>query len=259
MIHNITPIISKKYCTWVDKCFDFSASCLTLWRSWVWNGLPQRNCPIAAWMNGSCQGTARAQPGHSQAPRQRALPFFSEVHDEINKSWRVPYYMPLLLLPSLRLKAQKKKDTTACLPWMSQWPRISAHPLAIGWKAKAAHPSKPCRTTSALAGRAYSSAGQPASVLHSMVVLQVFQAKLLCSMDESNPNPAAFNELCSATDLALHATKMTAQAIGRSMPSLVVLERHLWLNLTEMKNADKVPFLDSLVSPTGLLDNKTRL
>ncbi len=38
---------------------DFSASCLTLWRSWVWNGLPQRNCPIAAWMNGSCQGTAR--------------------------------------------------------------------------------------------------------------------------------------------------------------------------------------------------------
>ncbi len=143
MIHNITPIISKKYCTWVDKCFDFSASCLTLWRSWVWNGLPQRNCPIAAWMNGSCQGTARAQPGHSQAPRQRALPFFSEVHDEINKSWRVPYYMPLLLLPSLRLKAQKKKDTTACLPWMSQWPRISAHPRPLAGRQKQpTHPNR---------------------------------------------------------------------------------------------------------------------
>ncbi len=57
--------------------------------------------------------------------------------------------------------------------------------------------------TSALAGRAYLSAGQAASALHSKVVLQVLQAKLLCSMDESNPNPAAFNELCSATDLAL--------------------------------------------------------
>ncbi len=37
----------------------------------------------------------------------------------------------------------------------------------------------------------------------------------------------------------------------RSIASLVVLERHPWLNLTEM-DADKVPFLDSPVSPTGL-------
>ncbi len=67
---------------------------------------------------------------------------------------------------------------------------VAAHlcpPTAIGWKAKATHPSKPCRTTSTLAGRAYSSARQAASTLHSMEVLQVFQAKLLRSMDESNP------------------------------------------------------------------------
>ncbi|KAL0149545.1 hypothetical protein M9458_055072 [Cirrhinus mrigala] len=45
---------------------------------------------------------------------------------------------------------------------------------------------------------------------------------------------------------------MTAQSIGRSMASLVVPERHFWLTLTEIKDADKVPFLDSPVSPTGL-------
>ncbi|KAL0192436.1 hypothetical protein M9458_010732, partial [Cirrhinus mrigala] len=55
-----------------------------------------------------------------------------------------------------------------------------------------------------------------------------------------------------ATDLALRATKATAQAIGRSMASLVVLERHLWLTLTEIKDADKVPFLHAPISPTGL-------
>lgn len=43
--------------------------------------------------------------------------------------------------------------------------------------------------------------------LHTMAVLQVFQAKLLRSMDESEPNPAVFRELRSATDLALRATK----------------------------------------------------
>lgn len=36
-------------------------------------------------------------------------------------------------------------------------------------------------------------------------------------MDETGPDPSAFKELRSATDL--HATKSTAQAIGRSMAS----------------------------------------
>ncbi len=56
-----------------------------------------------------------------------------------------------------------------------------------------------------------------------------------------------------ATDLALRATKSTAQAIGRSVASLVVLERHLWLTLTEIKDADKVSFLDAPISPSGPL------
>ncbi len=194
-------------------------------------------------------------PGHRQDPCQRASPFFPEVHDEITRSWRAPY--------SSRLRASSSSALTSVdgaeekgygsLPPLDE--SVAAHlcpPMAIGWKAKAAHPSKPCRMTSALAGRAYSSAGQAASALHSMAVLQVFQEKLLRSIDESSLNPAAFKELRSATDLALCATKMTAQVIGRSMASLVVLERHLWLNLTEIKEADKVPFLDSPVSPTGL-------
>lgn len=76
-------------------------------------------------------------------------------------------------------------------------------PATIGWKSKATFPSKPCRMTSALAGRAYTSAGQAASALHSMAVLQVYQGKLLHTMDEVGHNPATFKELCSTTDLAL--------------------------------------------------------
>ncbi len=132
---------------------------------------------------------------------------------------------------------------------------VAAHlcpPTAIGWKAKASHPSKPCRTTSALAGRSYASAVPAASALHSMAVLQVYQAKLLSAIDESEPDPATLRELRNATDLALRATKTTAQAIGRSMASLVVLERHLWLTLTEIKDADRVSFLDAPISPSGL-------
>ncbi len=64
------------------------------------------------------------------------------------------------------------------------------------------------------------------------------QAKLLFSMDKSEPDPATLRGLRRATDLALHTT---SHAIGKSMASLVVLERHLWLTLTEIKDADNVP------------------
>ncbi len=45
-------------------------------------------------------------------------------------------------------------------------------------------------------------AGQAGSELHTMVVLQVFQARLLHSMDESGQSLDAFRELHTATDMA---------------------------------------------------------
>ncbi len=118
---------------------------------------------------------------------------------------------------------------------------MAAHlcpPTAIGWKGRASHPFKPCRATSALAGHASSAAGQAASALHSMAVLYVFQPKMLAS-EEAGLDAASLRDLRSATDLALRTTKATAQ---------VVLEHNLWLTMTEMKEADKVSFLDAPVS-----------
>ncbi len=46
--------------------------------------------------------------------------------------------------------------------------------------------------------------------------------------------------------------KITARAVGRAMSTLVVQERHLWLCLADMRDTDKVRFLNSPVSQTGL-------
>ncbi len=194
-------------------------------------------------------------PGRRQAPQQRPSPFFPEVHDELTRSWRSPYSARLRTSASSALTTVDGAEEKGYerMPQLDK--SVAAHlcpPTAIGWKAKASHPSKPCRTTSALAGRSYASAGHAASALHSMAVLQVYQAKLLSAVDESEPDPATLKELRSATDLALRATKTTAQAIGRSVASLVVLERHLRLTLMDIKDADRVSFLDAPISPSGL-------
>lgn len=64
---------------------------------------------------------------------------------------------------------------------------VAAHlcpPTARDWRTKATHPNKLCRATSALVARAYAMSGQAGSILHTMAVLQVYQAKLLCAIEE---------------------------------------------------------------------------
>lgn len=75
------------------------------------------------------------------------------------------------------------------------------------------------------------------------MAVQVYQAKLLRIMDESGPDPAP-----SRTDFALCDTKSTAQVISPVIANLVILQHHLWLNLTENKDADKTALLDSRLS-----------
>ncbi len=124
-------------------------------------------------------------PRSDQALRQRSSPFFPEVHYELTKSWRAPYSSHIRPSASVALTfvdgAEEKRYEH--LPPFDE--SVAAHicpPTAIQWKVRASHPSKLCRTRSALAGHAYSAAGQAASALHSMAVLQVFQAKMLTNI-----------------------------------------------------------------------------
>ncbi len=61
-------------------------------------------------------------------------------------------------------------------------------------------------TISALVGKAYTAAGQAAACLHTMYMLQAYQAELLGDHDEGGGcGLNAVCELCRATDLSLRA------------------------------------------------------
>ncbi|XP_067312462.1 uncharacterized protein [Pseudorasbora parva] len=118
----------------------------------------------------------------------------------------------------------------------------------------AASPAAAHQTTSVLVGRAYSAAGQTAACLHTVAVLQAYQADLLGDINEETEEVGreTIAEIRQAADLSLRATRETARSIGRSMAALVATERHLWLNLSDIKERDKKFLMDSPVSPTGL-------
>ncbi|XP_016417939.1 uncharacterized protein LOC107747843 [Sinocyclocheilus rhinocerous] len=79
---------------------------------------------------------------------------------------------------------------------------------AAAWRGSPRLPSRACKFSSALTAKAYSAAGQAASALHAMALLQVHQAKALKQLHEGGADPGVLQELCTATDLALRAMKV---------------------------------------------------
>ncbi len=193
----------------------------------------------------------------AQAERRQPppVPFFPEVHEEVTRSWKAPFSARNRPTASSVLTTL---DGGAAQGYVEVPPveRAIAMRLcpqgAAAWRGNPRLPSRACKFSSALTAKAYGAAGQAASALHAMALLQVHQAKALKQLHEGDADPGVLQELRTATDLALRATKVTARALGQTMSTLVVQERHLWLTLADMREADKHRFLDSPISQAGL-------
>ncbi len=187
-----------------------------------------------------------------QAERRQPppVPFFPEVHEEVTRSWKAPF------------SARNRPSTSSVLTTLDGGAAqgyVEVPPVerlcpqgAAAWRGNPRLPSRACKFSSALTAKAYGAAGQAASALHAMALLQVHQAKALKQLHEGDADPGVLQELRTATDLALRATKVMARALGQTMSTLVVQERHLWLSLADMRESDKHRFLDSPISQAGL-------
>ncbi len=194
--------------------------------------------------------------GPNSRPERRKLPFLRDLHQEISRSWKQPFFSRLTNAAAAdftNLVGSVEQGYTA-MPVVEDTLASRLSPsLAPSWKSRPLLPTKPCRTTSALIGKSYIAAGQAGMALHTMAILQAYRADVLKEMDEGTSlTPEAVKELRRATVLALRATEHTACAVGRSMAGSVAAECHLWLNLTEICEKEKVLLLDAPISQSGL-------
>lgn len=119
------------------------------------------------------------------------------------------------------------------------------------WRNCPRLPSRACKFTSSLAPRLTVPLERPL-LPHAMAILQVHQASALKDLHKGNSELGLIQELRWVTDFTLRATKFMARAFSQAMSFIVVQERHNWLNLAEMRDADKVCFLETLISQGGL-------
>lgn len=96
-------------------------------------------------------------------------------------------------------------------------------PASVSSLKSPALPSRPCRITSSLIGKAYEAACQTGGSVHTMAVLHAYQA-----------------ELCRATDLSLRATGQANWLCHQLFHGyLGAMKRHLWLNLSWIKKRER--------------------
>ncbi len=184
-----------------------------------------------------------------------SLPFLPDLHTEVEKEWKKPFssrihrfqHTSYANIVGMRESGYERmppiEETLASYLSMGETTSLKVPSL----------PSKPLQDTSRLNGRAYAAAGQVVASLHTMAVLQAYQADLLKDLDKGlGLSPDEVAELRRTTDLALRATKQAATAMGRSMAAMVVMERHLWVNLADIGKKEKGFLLDAPDSPSKL-------
>ncbi|KAL0153006.1 hypothetical protein M9458_051710, partial [Cirrhinus mrigala] len=173
-------------------------------------------------------------------PAQVSLPFLPDLHTEVVKAWNKPFSSRIHRFQQTsyaNIKGMRENGYERMPPIEETLASYLSLGEASSLKAPSL-PTEPIQRTSSLNGRAYAAAGQAVASLHTMAVLQAYQADLL--------------KLRRTMDLALRATKQATTVMGRSMVAMVVTERHLWVNLADLGKKEKGFLLDAPVSPSEL-------
>ncbi len=143
----------------------------------VWNPPP---CPEPSRLDDWFLGVARAG---SQPPTP--VPFFPEVHEELTGTWKAPF-------TARNCASGPSSLTTLDGGAAKGYTRIPPVERAVAmqlcpnstWRGEPSLPSRACKHSSDLTGRAYQACGEAASALHAMALLQVHQAKALRDLHE---------------------------------------------------------------------------
>lgn len=103
-------------------------------------------------------------------PPKRCLPFFTDLHDELSRSWRHPY-SARVFPPHWNIYSNisgARDNGYGRMPEVEQTLASYLSPVSASSLKAPTLPTKPCRVTSSLVGKAYTAAGQAGACLHTI-------------------------------------------------------------------------------------------
>ena len=199
--------------------------------------------------------------GNYFLPRQTAtvrhkLPVFADFTLELSRSWASPK-APLSLPFSqfLDLEGMEAAGLTN-IPPMDDALASHLAPKSNTATGKPTLPSRQCRFSASQLEKIYRAQGLSARALNTASMLQAYQAEKLRDLHEALTKKESvaglLDEVRRTADFILRLSSTAAVALGKGMADTVVAQRHLWLTLTELPEAQRSEFLHQAVEPSGL-------
>ncbi|MGH0163620.1 UNVERIFIED_CONTAM: hypothetical protein FKN15_045396 [Acipenser sinensis] len=186
----------------------------------------------------------------AQPLQSRILPAFPDFIKEVQSTWGAP-----ASTPATSRKASAFTMHGASEAGLASFPPVGAAfaalvkaPTLSGLAKDPSCPNRQCRITEAHLKKGYAAATEAVRLSNVASLLMVYQAMLLRDLPEC-PSAALRTELGTIAQLLIKLAQLNAQAQGRSIASLVVARRQLWLSQARVQEPDKAPLLDAPISP----------
>ncbi|MGH0168496.1 UNVERIFIED_CONTAM: hypothetical protein FKN15_054791 [Acipenser sinensis] len=168
----------------------------------------------------------------AQGLQSRTLPAFPDFIKEVQSTWETPASAP----------ATSRKAAAFTMQALVKSPTLS------GLVKDPTCPNKQCRITEVHLKRGYSAATEAVRLSNLASLLSVYQAALIKDLPDY-PSVSLRAELGLIAQLLVKLAQLNARAQGRSIASLVVARRQLWLSQARVQEHDKAPLLDAPITP----------
>ncbi|MGH0153588.1 UNVERIFIED_CONTAM: hypothetical protein FKN15_047918 [Acipenser sinensis] len=186
----------------------------------------------------------------AQTLQSRILPAFPDFIKEVQSTWGAPASNPATSrkAAAFNMHGASEAGLASFPPVGAAFAALVKAPSLSGLAKDPSCPNRQCRITEAHLKKGYAAATEAVRLSNVASLLTVYQAALLRDLPEC-PSAALRTELGTVAQLLVKLAQLNARAQGRSIASLVVARRQLWLSQARVQEPDKVPLLDAPISP----------
>ncbi|MGH0118104.1 UNVERIFIED_CONTAM: hypothetical protein FKN15_043604 [Acipenser sinensis] len=186
----------------------------------------------------------------AQTLQSRILPAFPDFIKEVQSTWGSPASTPATSrkAAAFNMHGASEAGLASFPPVGAAFAALVKAPTLSGLAKDPSCPNRQCRITEAHLKKGYAAATEAVRLSNVASLLTVYQAALLRDLPEC-PSAALRTELGTVAQLLVKLAQLNARAQGRSIASLVVARRQLWLSQARVQEPDKVPLLDAPISP----------
>ncbi|MGH0166619.1 UNVERIFIED_CONTAM: hypothetical protein FKN15_051072 [Acipenser sinensis] len=178
------------------------------------------------------------------------LPAFPDFLKEVESTWGAPASAPATSCKALAFTMQGASEAgLASFPPMgAAFAALVKAPTLSGLTKDPSCPNRHCKITEAHLKKGDAAATEAVILSNVASLLTVYQAALIQDLPEC-PSVALRTELGTIAQQLVKLAQLNARAQGRSIASLVVARRQLWLSQARVQEPDEVPLLDAPISP----------